>query len=50
MMILGLIYHNGVLSCYDDQGVFHEEKVPSVNGDYGRVYAGNFNCIVNGHS
>lgn len=40
--------HYGVLTYYDDHGVFHEEKVPSEAGDYGRVYDGVYECIVNG--
>ncbi|MCD7949885.1 MAG: Gfo/Idh/MocA family oxidoreductase [Erysipelotrichaceae bacterium] len=39
--------HYGVLTYYDDNHVYHEEKVPSVNGDYGRVYDGIYECIVN---
>lgn len=40
--------HYGVLTYYDDQGLFHEEKVISVQGDYARVYDGIYECIVNG--
>ncbi len=40
--------HYGVLTYYDEDGVFHEEKVPSAAGDYGRVYDGIYDCIVNG--
>ncbi len=39
--------HYGVLTYMDESG-FHEEKVPSAAGDYGRVYDGIYNCIVNG--
>lgn len=28
----------GTLTYIDDQGIYHEEKVPSEKGDYGRVY------------
>lgn len=38
--------HFGVLTYIDDQGLYHEEKVPSVDGDYGRVYDGIYDCIV----
>ena len=38
--------HFGVLTYIDDQGQYHEEKVPSVDGDYGRVYDGIYDCIV----
>lgn len=38
--------HYGVLTYYDENGTFHEEKVPSVTGDYGRVYDGIYDCIV----
>lgn len=40
--------HYGVLTYVDDQGQYHEEKVPSVDGDYARVYDGIYDCIVNG--
>lgn len=39
--------HYGILTYYDDEGIFHEEKVPSVDGDYARVYDGIYDCIVN---
>lgn len=39
--------HYGVLTYVDDQGQYHEEKVPSVDGDYARVYDGIYDCIVN---
>ena len=38
----------GVLSYMDDQGVFHEEKVPSVRGDYGRYYDALYETVMNG--
>ena len=40
--------HYGILTYYDVDGAFHEEKVPSVPGDYGRVYDDIYECIVNG--
>ena len=40
--------HYGTLTYYDDQGVYHEEKVPSVNGDYACVYDGIYDCLVYG--
>ena len=40
--------HYGVLIYYDEHGGFHEEKVPSAAGDYGRVYDGVYECVVNG--
>lgn len=38
----------GMLTYYDEAGNYHEEKVPSVRGDYGRVYDGIYDCIVLG--
>ncbi len=40
--------HYGVLTYYDQDGGFHEEKVSSLAGDYGRVYDDIYECIVNG--
>ena len=40
--------HYGTLIYMDEQQVYHEEKVPSVNGDYGRIYDGMYEAIVNG--
>lgn len=40
--------HFGTLIYYDDQGQYNEEKVPSVDGDYAKVYDGIYDCIVNG--
>ena len=37
--------HYGTLTYYDDQGSYHEEKVPSVQGDYGRVYDDIYDCF-----
>ncbi|PJI06932.1 MULTISPECIES: Gfo/Idh/MocA family oxidoreductase [Clostridium] len=38
----------GVLTYVDDSGDIHEEKVKSVNGDYGRVYDDLYEAIING--
>ena len=37
----------GTLICYDEDG-FHEEKVPSVKGDYGYYYDALYETIING--
>jgi len=42
------IKHYGVLTYIDEEGTIHEEKVKSVNGDYGRVYDDLYNAIING--
>lgn len=42
------LIHYGVLTYIDDTGTVHEEKVKSVNGDYGRVYDDLYEVIVNG--
>ncbi|MCT1901644.1 oxidoreductase [Oceanobacillus sojae] len=42
------INHYGVLTYVDEEGIFHEEKVPSVNGDYGRVYDDLYEAVING--
>lgn len=39
--------HYGVLTYIDNDGHYHEEKVESVQGDYGRVYDGIYETIVN---
>lgn len=39
--------HYGVLTYIDDKGDMHEEKVKSVNGDYGRVYDDLYETIIN---
>lgn len=39
--------HYGTLTYYDEAGVYHEEKVPTVDGDYARVYDDIYECIVN---
>lgn len=45
---LDLPRHYGVLTYYDNNGVYHEEKVPSEPGDYGRVYDDVYESIVHG--
>lgn len=40
--------HYGTLTYVDDNGHVHEEKVKSVNGDYGRVYDDLYEVIING--
>ncbi|EKQ54446.1 MULTISPECIES: oxidoreductase [unclassified Clostridium] len=40
--------HYGVLTYIDEEGIIHEEKVKTVNGDYGRVYDDLYEAIVNG--
>jgi predicted dehydrogenase len=39
--------HYGVLTYIDENGDMHEEKVKSVNGDYGRVYDDLYEAIIN---
>lgn len=38
----------GTLTYYDEQGQYHQEKVPTVRGDYSRVYLGLYDAIING--
>lgn len=38
--------HYGTLTYYDEDGQYHEEKVPSERGDYGRIYDGLYDAIV----
>lgn len=40
--------HYGTLTWYDEGGVFHEEKVVSERGDYGRYYDALYETIMNG--
>lgn len=40
--------HYGTLTYYDEDGIYHEEKVPTVDGDYARVYDGIYDSIVYG--
>lgn len=42
--------HHGVITYIDEEGTIHEEKVKSVNGDYGRVYDDLYEAIINGKS
>ena len=45
---LDLPEHYGVLTWYDENGGFHEEKVPSVPGDYGHYYDALYETILGG--
>ena len=38
----------GTLIYYDDEGIYHEEKVPTITGDYGRYYDALYETIMNG--
>lgn len=38
----------GTLIYYDDEGVCHEEKVPTVTGDYARYYDALYETVMNG--
>ena len=40
--------HYGVLTYYDDQDIYHEEKVPTVHGTYASVYDGIYECLIYG--
>jgi predicted dehydrogenase len=40
--------HYGTLTYYDEAGRYHEEKVVTEVGDYGRIYTGAYESIVNG--
>lgn len=40
--------HYGILAYYGSENVYHEEKVPSVPGDYGRIYDGMYQSIIEG--
>lgn len=40
--------HYGTLIYYDEAGVYHEEKVPSVRGDYARYYDALYETIMHG--
>ena len=44
------VKHYGVLTYIDEEGIIHEEKVKSVNGDYGRVYDDLYEAVINGKS
>ncbi|SFT75938.1 Predicted dehydrogenase [Selenomonas sp. GACV-9] len=45
---LDLPEHYGTLTYYDEQGGYHEEKVPSVRGDYARFYDALYETILHG--
>ena len=40
--------HYGTLIYYDEAGLYHEEKVPTVTGDYARYYDALYETIING--
>ena len=40
--------HYGTLTYYDADGVFHEEKVVSERGDYGRYYDALYETVMHG--
>lgn len=40
--------HYGTLTYYDEEGIYHEEKVVSEIGDYGRVYDGLYEVLIHG--
>lgn len=40
--------HYGVLTYMDELGIYHEEKVPSVAGDYSRYYQALYDTLING--
>lgn len=40
--------HYGTLIYYDEAGLYHEEKVPTVTGDYARYYDALYETILNG--
>lgn len=40
------IEHYGTLTYCDEEGIIHEEKVKSVDGDYGRVYDDLYEAII----
>lgn len=42
--------HYGTLTYVDDKGEYHEEKVASVIGDYGRYYDALYNTILHGET
>jgi len=45
---IDLTEHYGTVTYYGDDGAYHEEKVTSQVGDYGRIYDGAYDTIVNG--
>ena len=42
-----LSHEYGTLTYYDENNIYHEEKVISVNGDYGRYYDALYETIIN---
>ena len=40
--------HYGTLIYYDEAGEYHEEKVPSLHGDYARYYDALYETIMHG--
>lgn len=40
--------HYGILTYIDEKGIYHEEKVVSEVGDYGRVYDNIYETLING--
>lgn len=40
--------HYGVLTCYDEAGNYHEEKIPTLRGDYARYYDALYETIKRG--
>ena len=47
---LDLPEHYGTLTWYDESGAFHEEKVVSERGDYGKYYDALYETIVHGEA
>ena len=43
-----LPHEYGTLTYYDDNNQYHEEKVVSVNGDYGRYYDALYETLITG--
>ena len=50
MMILEQIFqkHYGTIIYYDNLGIYHEEKVPSERGNYGKYYEELYETLING--
>ena len=40
--------HYGTLTYYDEEGLYHEEKVPTLRGDYALYYDALYETIING--
>lgn len=40
--------HYGLLTYLDESGQWHEERVPSLTGDYSRIYEGLYRSIIHG--